>query len=231
LRRPGYLRGEPLTFTPQTLPPLAGVLVSHDHYDHFDMGAFAPYPDQAVPFIVKRGLAPKVRKAGFRTVTEVDPWEEVTLGNLRVIAAPGKHSVPEVPFLIEGGGQTVFFGDTLYIPELDEVARRHPQIDLALLPVNGLAIRPAFNRQIVMTAEEAAELCRVLRPRFAVPIHYRFTAGPVRDRLLLKYDGTPERFLAALKTQAPATQARVLEPGEPFVVPDARSQGSMPQGR
>ena len=44
-----------------------------------------------------------------------------------------------------------------------------------------------------MTAEEAAELCGVLRPRLAVPIHYAFTAGPVRDRLLLKYDGTPER--------------------------------------
>jgi len=39
----------------------------------------------------------------------------------------------------------VFFGgDTLRIAELDEVAERYAPVDLALLPVNGLAIRPAF---------------------------------------------------------------------------------------
>jgi L-ascorbate metabolism protein UlaG (beta-lactamase superfamily) len=67
-----------------------------------------------------------------------------------------------------------------------------------------------------MTAEEAAELCGVLKPRVAVPIHYAFTAGPVRDRLLLKYDGTPERFEQAVARQALGTRVRVLAPGEPL---------------
>src|SRR5215472_14509234 len=215
--RRGYYRGEPLAFTPGGLPELAGVLVSHGHYDHFDMAAFAAYPDRAVPFVVKRGLAARVRRAGFPNVTEVDPWEQASLGGLRVTAAPAKHSVPEVSFLIEGGGQSVFFGgDTLRIAGLDEVARRYPRIDLALLPVNGLAIRPAFNRQVVMTAEQAAGLAGVLQPRYAVPIHYRFTAGPVRDRLLLKYDGTPERFAAAVARRAANTSVRILDPGEPL---------------
>src|SRR6266446_1905119 len=31
--RPGYLRGEPLAYTPESLPHLDGVLVSHGHYD------------------------------------------------------------------------------------------------------------------------------------------------------------------------------------------------------
>jgi len=69
-----------------------------------------------------------------------------------------------------------------------------------------------------MTAEEAAELAGVLHARIAVPIHYRFTAGPLRDRVLLKYEGTPERFAAALRSAAPATRVRILEPGEPFTV-------------
>lgn len=217
--RRGYYHGEPLAFPADGLPELAGVLVSHGHYDHFDMAAFASYPDHAVPFVVKRGLAARVRQAGFPNVTEVDPWEQASVGGLRVTAAPAKHSVPEVSFIIEAAGQSVFFGgDTLRIAELDEVARRHPRIDLALLPVNGLAIRPAFNRQVVMTAEEAADLARVLQARFAVPIHYRYTGGPVRDRLLFKYNGTPERFAAALTSAAPGMQARILEPGEPLVV-------------
>jgi L-ascorbate metabolism protein UlaG (beta-lactamase superfamily) len=121
----------------------------------------------------------------------------------------------------------VFFGgDTLRIAALDEVARRHPRIDLALLPVNGLAIRPAFNRQVVMTAEQAADLADVLQARFAVPIHYRYTAGPIRDRLLLKYDGTPERFAAALASVTPAVQTKILEPGEPLTIPGAAAAQS-----
>jgi L-ascorbate metabolism protein UlaG (beta-lactamase superfamily) len=67
-------------------------------------------------------------------------------------------------------------------------------------------------------SKQAAELCGVLRPRVAVPIHYRYTAGWLRDRLLLRYDGTPERFVAALTSLAPATRARVLEHGEPMTV-------------
>ena len=215
--KPGYHHGEPLAFTPTTLPRLAVVVASHRHYDHYDLAAFAAYPDKSVPFVVKRGMAGTAREAGFSDVREVEPWEQIELGPVRVTATPAKHGVPEVTFVLQGAGRTVFFGaDTLRIPELEEVARRFPTIDLGLLPVNGLKIRPALNRQVVMTAEEAAELCATLQPRLAVPIHYAFTAGPLRDRLLLKYDGTPERFRQAVARQAPATQVRVLAPGEPL---------------
>jgi L-ascorbate metabolism protein UlaG (beta-lactamase superfamily) len=69
-----------------------------------------------------------------------------------------------------------------------------------------------------MNAREAAELCGILRPRYAVPIHYRFTAGPVRDRILIKHHGDPEEFVRVATRLAPETQFRVLEPGEPLTV-------------
>lgn len=217
--KPGYYRGEPLAFTPATLPKLSAVVASHDHYDHYDVAAFSAYPDKAVPFIVKRGMGEKARQAGFTNVTETEPWQETTANELRITPAPARHGVPEITFVIQGAGKTVFFGgDTLRIPELDEVPRRFPDIDLALLPVNGLRIRPALNRQVVMNAEQAAEYCAVLRPKVAVPIHYAFTAGPTRDRLFLKYDGTPERFQRAVARQAADTQVRVLAPGEPLTL-------------
>jgi L-ascorbate metabolism protein UlaG (beta-lactamase superfamily) len=217
--KPGYLRGEPLAYTPTTLPALAAVAASHDHYDHYDVTSFAAYPDKSVPFIVKRGMGEKARRAGFTNVTEVEPWEQVVLDGLTITAAPARHGVPEITFVIQGAGTTVFFGaDTLRIPDLDEVPRRFPDVDLALLPVNGLQIRPALNRQVVMNAEQAGEYCAVLRPRLAVPTHYAFTAGPVRDRLFLKYNGTPERFQRAVAKHAPATTVHVLAPGEPLTV-------------
>jgi L-ascorbate metabolism protein UlaG (beta-lactamase superfamily) len=195
--KPGYYRGERLAYTPGTLPKLAAVVASHDHYDHYDLAAFSAYPDKAVPFVVKHGMGDKARRAGFTNVTEVEPWEQVTAGEVRITAAPARHGVPEITFVIQGAGKTTFFGaDTLRIPELDEVSQRFPAMDLALLPVNGLRIRPAI----------------------AVPIHYAFTAGPMRDRLILGYDGTADRFERAAAQRAPETTVRVLEPGEPLTL-------------
>src|SRR5689334_8628905 len=178
----GYYYGEPLGIALAALPHLTGVLISHDHYDHYDIDAFRAYPDKTVPMAVKRGTAGKARAAGFVDVTELDPWESTMLGPVRVTAAPAEHGVPENTYILEANGLTVFFGaDTLLIPELREVARRFPRIDVALLAINGLAIRPLLNRQVVMSAQEAAKLCGILRPRLAVPMHYTFTGGAVRD--------------------------------------------------
>jgi len=72
---PAYHWGEPLGVALGDLPRLSGVVSSHGHYDHFDVEAFAAYPDKAVPFAVKRGTGEKARGVGFENVTELDPWE------------------------------------------------------------------------------------------------------------------------------------------------------------
>jgi L-ascorbate metabolism protein UlaG (beta-lactamase superfamily) len=214
-----YYPGEPLGVALADLPTLAGVIVSHGHYDHYDMDAFRAYPDKSVPFAVKRGIAEKARKVGFGNVTELDPWETVQMGPFKVTAAPAKHGVPEITFVLEAGGYTVYFGaDTLLIPALQEIPQRFPKIDLALLAINGLKIRPMLNKQVVMNLQEAAEVCRILRVSHAVPIHYAYTAGPLGDALLLKHSGTPEEFAQEVARRAPQTQAHILPPGKPLVL-------------
>jgi L-ascorbate metabolism protein UlaG (beta-lactamase superfamily) len=69
-----------------------------------------------------------------------------------------------------------------------------------------------------MNAREAAELCALLRPRVAVPIHYAFTGGPIQDRLVLKYTGTAREFAREAAQRAPGTRVRILEPGEPLAI-------------
>ena len=44
----GYYHGEPYSITLEALPRLSGVVVSHDHYDHYDMNAFQAYPDRRI---------------------------------------------------------------------------------------------------------------------------------------------------------------------------------------
>jgi len=213
----GYYHGEPYGVALDRLPRLAGVVGSHAHYDHFDMASFGAYPDKAVPFALQTGMAAAARRAGFTQLTELEPWQSTDLGGVRVTAAPAAHGMPENSYVLEKDGLTVYFGgDTLLIPELAEVGRRFLRIDLALLSVNGLQIRPLLSRQVVMNAREAAMLCAVLRPRVAVPMHYAFTAGPVRDRLLLRYTGTAAAFAREAAAWAPDTTVRILAPGEPL---------------
>jgi L-ascorbate metabolism protein UlaG (beta-lactamase superfamily) len=180
------------------------------------MNAFQAYPDKRVPFAVKRGIAGKAR---FGTITEMDPWETTTMGPFKVTAAPAKHGVPEITFVLEAGDYTVYFGaDTLLIPELQEIPRRFPQIDAALLSVNGLKIRPRLNKQVVMNVQEAAETCRLLRPARAIPIHYAYSGGPIGDALLVKHNGTPEEFAREVARRAPETQTHILPPGQPLTL-------------
>lgn len=219
--RRGYYQGEKRAYaTAADLPELAGVVISHGHYDHCDLDAFASYPDKAVPFAVAPGVASRVRAAGFGNVVELHPWQSTSLGPVDVTATPAQHGVPEVTFVIEAGGKSVFFGgDTERIAALDEVGERFADLDLALLPINGLRIRPAFNKKLVMDARDAADLAGVLRPRLAVPIHYAYTAGPVRDRLLLKLDrNRTDLFETAIAEVAPRTAVHVLSPGEPLTL-------------
>ena len=219
----GYYHGEPYGITLENLPRLDGVVVSHGHYDHYDMKAFQAYPDKEVPMAVKRGIAQTARKVGFTNVVEMDAWETTSFGPITVTATPGKHGVPEITYMLQANSFTVHFGgDTLLIPELSEIPQRFQQIHVALLALNGLQIRFLGNRQVVMNAQDAAELCRIIQPRYAVPIHYTFTGGPIMNTLVLKYAGTPQeltlQFLRAVAKLAPDTIARILNPGEPLLV-------------
>jgi len=63
-----------------------------------------------------------------------------------------------------------------------------------------------------------ADLTRTLRPRLAVPIHYAFTRGPLRDKLLLKMDTRPEVFVDAAADLGPDTEVHVLDPGPPLTI-------------
>jgi L-ascorbate metabolism protein UlaG (beta-lactamase superfamily) len=219
----GYYHGEPYGITLENLPHLDGVVVSHGHYDHYDMQAFKAYPDKQVPMAVKRGIAQTARKVGFTNVIEMDAWETTAFGPITVTAAPGKHGVPEITYMLQANGFTVYFGgDTLLIPELSEIPQRFGRVDVALLAINGLQIRFLGNRQDVMNAQDAAEFCRIIRPRYAVPIHYTFTGGPIMDTLALKYAGTPRElpgeFQQAAAKRAPETEVCILAPGEPLLV-------------
>lgn len=220
-----YHPGEPVALQVADLPQLAAVLISHQHYDHCDLAAFGAYRDKAVPMFVAGPVESKAQAAGFTGVRALEPWQSASVAGLTVTAVPAKHAVYEVTFVISGGGRSVYFaGDSLVVPEMRTLPDRFGQFDVALLPVNGLQIRPQFNKQVVMNAEQAAELTGVLKPHVTVPHHYAFTGGAIGDRLVTKSDRDPGHFVSAASRLAPESPVRVLLPGEPLqMLADANS--------
>lgn len=196
------------------LPPLDGVLISHAHYDHCDLKHFAAYRDHKVPLVVASTVVDEATKHGFENVAALDPWEHVDIGDVTITATPAKHAVHEVTFVLRSGSDAVYFaGDTMLIPELSEIPERLGHISVALLPTNGLQIRPADNAQVVMNAEEAAELTAILTPELAMAHHYAFTSGWLGDRLITKSETNPHHYQDASRHLAPQTSVRVVEPG------------------
>ncbi|UOZ03761.1 MBL fold metallo-hydrolase [Amycolatopsis sp. WQ 127309] len=216
-----YYQGEPVVSRVEDLGRLDAVVVTHEHYDHCDLDALvAGGFDLDTPLIGPGTVATIARDKGFRDVRVVEAWEATTVGELTVTAAPGKHGVHEVTFVIQAGGRTVFFGgDSLRVPELDTIPERFGHVDLAILPTNGLCIRPMNLQQVVMDAEEAAGLTAALKPTLAVPHHYAFHSGQLGDRMITKGDQDPRHYADAVARLAPEIEVRLVLPGTPVLVP------------
>ena len=212
--KPGYYQGEPIAVGIADLPRLDGILISHAHYDHCDLAALAAYRDREVPLFVAETVTGAARAHGFTNVTVLTPWQDVEIGGVTITATPAKHGVYEITFVLRSGRDAVYFaGDTMLIPELSQIPQRLGHISLALLPTNGLHIKPAGNMQVVMNAQEAAELTAILKPELAVPHHYAFTKGWLGDRLITSSDTNPQRYQDASRDLAPQTSVRIVEPG------------------
>jgi N-acyl-phosphatidylethanolamine-hydrolysing phospholipase D len=191
------------------LPQLDFVTISHDHYDHADYDSIKALAARGVPFIVPLGLGALVREAG-GTVTELDWWQQATVGPVQVYCVPAQHfsgrSLADSNERLWAGwvvaGPTRRFyhaGDTGYWDGFRAIGERLGPIDLAALPI-GAYDPPAIMRFVHMNPEEAIQAAIDLRASTAVAMHYG--TFDLTDEPL---DEPPRRF------HAEATR-RALEP-------------------
>ncbi len=225
-QKPLYHNGESLPFDVAGLPKLTAVLSSMDHYDHFDVKAFSAYRNLSVPFVTIKGSAQgeAARAAGFSDVRDVAASTSIKIGSATLHAIAANAFAPdafryEQAYVIEAAGRTLLFCPHFLKDEpLARVKAQFPDIDLALLGINGLRIKPLMNRQMSMDPEDAARVCSLLDIPVCVPIHYAFNGGWFSSTFLLSHKGTPQKFAEAARYQSPSINVITLSPGQPLML-------------
>src|SRR5215471_4053963 len=183
----------------EDLPPIAVVLLSHNHYDHCDLPTLGWLATRFDPIVVTPvGNGRLARRAGLQRVEELDWWQQTATAKVPITLTPARHFSARTPFdrnralwggfhIAAGNTRIYFAGDTAYAPFFGDVRRRLGPIDLALLPIG--AYEPRWFMQAVhMNPAEAVQAHQDLEASQSLAMHFgtfQLTAEgidePVRD--------------------------------------------------
>jgi L-ascorbate metabolism protein UlaG (beta-lactamase superfamily) len=153
------------------------VFITHPHYDHLSLPDLEKIRKPTTIFVTDRESAKSISG----DVRVVKPGDNISVSGIEIKAVPAyntnKNFHPKannwLGFVINVENERIYHaGDTDLIPEMGSFT-----VDIALLPVSGT---------YVMTAVEAAEAARLIKPKVAIPMHYGSIVGSLNDTLNFK---------------------------------------------
>ena len=178
----GPLRIVPPALPIEALPRIDIVVISHDHYDHFEPDTIRRIAARDRPLcLVPLGVAPR-RSLGCEQTRELDWGQRATRGPLTLHFLPAQHESGRGMFdrnrtlwgswLIESAQRRIYFaGDTGFGPHFAEIARRFAPIDVAIMPV-GAYLPRSPNALLHISPDEAVRALQALNAARMVPVHW-----------------------------------------------------------
>lgn len=178
----GSRRFQPPALALADLPPLDGVILSHDHYDHLDMASIRALNRQGVTFYAPLGVGAHLERWGVppERIVEHDWWEKSVLGELTLIATPAHHFSGRrlidynrtlwCSWVIAGPTHRVFFsGDSGLSSIFTKIGRQHGPFDLAFMDIG--AANPSW-ADVHFGPQAAATAFEMLGAKRLFPIHW-----------------------------------------------------------
>lgn len=177
----GPKRFMPTPISLADLPPLAAVILSHDHFDHLDRDSVMALAAKTDKFVAPLGVGDELIgwdiPAG--KVHQLDWWQTIEVDGIQFTATPAQHFSGRSMFAknptlwaswsIYTGTHRIFFsGDTGYFDGFAEIGRRHGPFDLTLLEAG------AYDKQwegVHMLPEQTIQAHKDLRGEWLLPIH------------------------------------------------------------
>ena len=167
----------------EDLPRIDAVLLSHNHYDHLDLGTLRRLAEGGpCQFVVPSGVARVLRSRNISPVHELDWGDSVPLARTLI------HCVPAVHFSARGifdrnralwcgyvietaEGPVYFAGDTAFGDQFEGIRERFGAPRLALLPIGAYEPR-WFMSSMHMDPDEAVRAHQVLGAKTSIAIHH-----------------------------------------------------------
>lgn len=163
---------------PRAAEPADIILITHEHHDHCSPADIEKIRTPQTVVIASASAAEQL--TGNVRAMQPDEQTEIEGVNVKAVRAYNVNKFREVGvpfhprdeaklgFIVTVEGQRIYHaGDTDCIPEMAGYST-----DVALLPVSGT---------YVMTAEEAVEAVRLIKPKIAIPMHYGAIVGSAED--------------------------------------------------
>ena len=160
-------------------------LLTHNHYDHQDMGTIRRFPFKDSKVLVPLKLGKYFTRYRFKDVNEMDWYDEVKVNNdLKVTLLPAVHwskrSLTDTNktlwgnFLIEYKDKKIFFAcDTGYGNIYKELGEKYGPIDLTMINIGAYNFKPMFDRSIYHTTpEEALNVAQDLKSKKVLGTHW-----------------------------------------------------------
>ncbi len=165
-----------------SLPSIDIVAVSHNHYDHLNFRTLRKLGRRDHPsMVVSSGDGRYARRLGFDPIHELQWWESVKEGNVRITCVPARHASGRTPwnrgrskasgYVFEADGKAVYFsGDTAPGYFFSDIGKRF-SLDVALLPIG--AYKPLeWFKDIHLNPSTAIEAFRLCKANVLIPIHW-----------------------------------------------------------
>jgi L-ascorbate metabolism protein UlaG (beta-lactamase superfamily) len=178
----GPARWYPPPIALKDLPPIDAVLISHDHYDHFDRATIMTLKDTAARFVVPLGVGSHLAYWGVprERIIELDWWQSVKVGSVEVSATPARHASGRLQpasdktlwagYAIIGARHRVWYsGDTGFHTDLPQIGRRYGPFDATLIETGQYDPLWPDNH---LGPELAVAAHRLVRGKAMIPVHW-----------------------------------------------------------